>query len=204
MPYHDAMHTYMIRLFALLFVISGFSAPVFAADKIQPDGFGAAEWRMSREDIVAVEGLPDLMDDSNGTIWYLEKNVMGKRAEVIYNFEEGCSDLRASRCLMSGGYYIFKDGSKAYSDELEKMLTQKYGYPASVEKKIDASSHAGYVKKGKKVIEKTRYIRHIGKVKIVHVHAVKLHDYTDFAGEIHTAGSLHNTLHYYGPYHHGR
>jgi hypothetical protein len=162
-------------------------------------GFRVADWGMSRNEIIAAEGPPDAVGD--GYIMYFVKIVRGKKAGVVYNFEKGCTSLKTSTCRFSDGYYSFHDGSKEFSDELEKILTEKYGAPIKTEKEIETISDSDFVKEGKQVKEYTRHVRYAEKIKIAHYRTVNLYDYTDVTGELHKAGPLRNFVHYYGPYH---
>jgi len=192
----------MIRNIVVLVIALGITAPVVAGNPQQPEGLGTVQWGASREDIVAVEGRPDIMGDVNSTMWYLGRSVMGKPAEIVYNFEKGCTDSVSSVCRFSDGYYSFKDGSKAYSDELEKTLTEQYGQPGSTTSEVEGGNSASFLAKGKKELQHTMTVRRAGKVRIVHTYTVNLHGYTNFTGETHKAGPAGNRLHYYGPYHH--
>ena len=160
-------------------------------------GFGVADWGMDRNEIIAAEGTPNAVGDTDGYLMYFEKEVMGKKAGVVYNFEKGCSALKTSKCRFSGGYYSFYDGSKEYSDELENLLTKKYGPPSSVHEEI----HKQFADTGRYETKKTIYTRQVGKVKIEHINTFNLYDYTQF-GEVKKSGPLGNGVIYYGPYHH--
>lgn len=187
-------HRYLLILLTL-----GFSSPLLADDVSPPTGFGVADWGMERNDIIAAEGAPNTVGDSDGYLMYFEKEVMGKKAGVVYNFEKGCSALKSSKCFFSDGYYSFQDGSKEFAVELEKILTEKYGPPSSVEKKNESSFAT--VTKGKDVTKKIIYTRYVGKVKIEHTSTFNLYEYTDVMGD-HKPGPLRNFVRYYGPYHH--
>lgn len=194
----------MMRDIVMVYIVLGISTPVVADNQQQLTGFGSVQWGMTREAIVAKEGLPGIMDDVNGTIWYLDKNVMGKRAETIYNFEKGCTELASSVCRFADGYHSFKDRSKAYADKLEQMLTEQYGKPSEITTQHEAGKSTNFLASGKKEQQHTMTVRRVGKVKIVHTVTVNLHEYTNFAGEIHKAGPVGNRVHYYGPYHYGK
>lgn len=180
-----------IMLGLLLFV------PLLAIGS-EPTGVGVADWGMDRNEIIAAEGAPDL-DGDNGTLVYENKEVMGKKASVVYNFEKGCSALNASKCKFSHGIYGFDDGSKEYSDELENLLTKKYGPPSSVHEGIYELNMLAI--KGRYETKETTYTRQVGKVKIKHMNTFNLYDYTGYFGELHKSGPLSNNVHYYGPYH---
>ena len=162
-------------------------------------GFGVADWGMDRNEIIAAEGAPNAVGDTDGYLTYFEKEVMGKKAGVVYKFEKGCSALKTSKCRFSDGYYSFHDGSKEYSDELENLLTKKYGPPSSVHEEIDRFNQ--FADTGRYEIKKTIYTRQVGKVKIEHTKTFNLYDYTQY-GKLKKSGPLRNFVHYYGPYHH--
>lgn len=176
--------------------------PVVAISASPPSGFGVADWGMDRNEIIASEGAPNAVGDTDGYLMYFEKEVLGKKASVVYKFEQGCTALKNSKCVFSDGYYGFHDGSKQFSEELENTLTEKYGPPDSVKKETYVMPNTGYVTKGKEATEKTIYTRTVGQVKIEHTSTYNLYDYTDITGEAHKAGPLRNFVHYYGPYHH--
>ena len=168
------------------------------AEALQITGFGFADWGMSRNDIIATEGPPDAIADYG--IFYRDKIVMGKRATVVYYFEEGCTKLKSSECFFSKGQYSFDDGSKDFSDKIEKTLTKKYGPPLKKEKEIIENPYSESIEDGKKVTEITSYIRYVGKIKMLHYRTVNLYDYIVY-GKFHKAGSLLNYIAYSGPYH---
>ncbi len=174
--------------------------PVHAFSASAPTGFGVADWGMERNEIIASEGSPDSVGRTDGNLMYYEKEVMGKKAGVIYYFEHGCSALKTSKCIFSDGIYGFNDGSKQFSDKIEKTLTKKYGPPNSVEKNIVINTIPGYVTKGKRETEVTTYTRFVGQIKIVHSNEYNLYDYTDISGAVNKAGPVCNDIHYYGPY----
>lgn len=188
----------LCHIFACI-ALAGIYWPGYAEDR-QPDGFGAAKWGMSRQVIATREGLPDMIDDVKGTIWYLNKQVMGKPAELGYHFEQGCNDMEASICRFADGVAIFRDGSKAWADELHQYLVHRYGAPFTSSTEVETGSKY-YTSSGSKVLQHTHYVWHTGGVKIIQIHTINLHDYTNFAGEIHKAGPAQNRLHYFGPYH---
>ena len=194
----------MVRYILYLVTAVTVLLPALAAAYQQPVGFGAAHWGMSREAIVKAEGVPDMMDDTNGTLVYLNKSMLGQPAEMTYSFEKGCTDLVSSPCRFADGYAIFKDGSKEHADKLDKLLTKRYGQPVSVSQQMKASQNSYYVSSGKKAMKKTVSVRRVGRVQIVHTFVVNQYDFTNVVGERFRAGPYRNILHFYGPYYHGR
>lgn len=172
--------------------------PAYVHGEALIHGMGEIKWGASREDVVGLQGPPDLMDDVKGSMWYLNKTAMGKQVEVVYNFGDKCTTSVESECRFSDGYYIFYDGSEAYANNLSQMLDEMYGKPVTVTHSKDAETE-NFVSSGKKELQHTSYVRRVDNVKLVHTHTVSLYDYADFAGEVTPAGSVENRLHYYGP-----
>ena len=194
----------MVRYLLYLGMALTLLLPAYAVAYQQPEGFGVAHWGMSREAIVEAEGVPDMMDDTNGTLVYLNKTMLGKPAELTYRFEKGCTDMVSPPCRFADGYAIFKDGSKEHADQLDKLLTQRYGQPESVTQQVQASQNSYYVSSGKKVMQKTVSVRRVGGVQVVHTFIINRYDFTNVVGETFRAGPYRNILHFYGPYYRGR
>lgn len=189
----------VIRLIVIVILLDIVIHSAISDDKSYASVFGVAYWGMPREHIVEKEGIPDIMDDNMGALWYFNKTFMGKAVEIVYNFGQGCSAMKSSTCLFSDGYYVFKDVSSAYFDELDKKLTEKYGHPVSVTKSSEGQAGSYYVVKGNKEIEHTTRIRIHEGVKIMHTYSENLYEYTDFSGALHSPGPVANIVHYYAP-----
>lgn len=188
----------MIRTVMFVICLSLGILPAYAHGELLIHGMGEIKWGASREDIVELQGPPDLMDDVEGSMWYLDKTAWGKQVEVIYNFGDRCTTSVDSECRFSDGCYIFYDGSDAYANKLSQMLDEMYGKPVTVSRSKE-SQPENVVSSGKKELQHTSYIRRVGNAEIVHTHTVSLYDYADFAGEVTRAGSVENRLYYYGP-----
>ena len=91
------------------------------------DGFQGALWGDSRNDIIAAQGTPNVVDDEDGGVTYTDKQVAGFLAMVGFEFEKGCSVLKDSVCRLSNGFIGFKSPNKEQIERIHNSLIEKYG-----------------------------------------------------------------------------